>query len=42
MDVNVMIGQGSGFTVQMVDAGKAQIGISDAPVPIEARAKAPM
>ncbi|HOI21738.1 MAG: ABC transporter substrate-binding protein [Spirochaetia bacterium] len=39
LDVNVMIGQGSGFTVQMVDAGKAQIGISDAPVPIEARAK---
>ncbi|MEW6550082.1 MAG: ABC transporter substrate-binding protein [Spirochaetota bacterium] len=39
LDVNVMIGQGSGFTVQMVDAGKAQIGISDAPVPIEGRAK---
>ncbi|HOI98945.1 MAG TPA: ABC transporter substrate-binding protein [Rectinema sp.] len=39
LDVNVMIGQGSGFSVQMVDAGKAQIGISDAPVPIEARAK---
>jgi len=39
LDINVMIGQGSGFTVQMVDAGKAQIGISDAPVPIEARAK---
>ena len=24
LDVNVMIGQGSGFAVQMVDAGKAQ------------------
>ncbi len=39
LDVNIMIGQGSGFTVQMVDAGKAQIGISDAPVPIEGRSK---
>jgi NitT/TauT family transport system substrate-binding protein len=39
LDVNVMIGQGSGFTVQMVDAGKAQIGIADAPVPIEGRSK---
>jgi NitT/TauT family transport system substrate-binding protein len=39
LDVNVMLGQGSGFTVQMVDSGKAQIGISDAPVPIEGRAK---
>ena len=33
------IGQGSGFAVQMVDAGKAQIGIADAPVPIEGRTK---
>ena len=39
LDVNVMIGKGSGFTVQMVDADKAQVGISDAPVPIEAIAK---
>jgi len=39
LDVNVMLGKGSGFTVQMVDADKAQIGISDAPVPIEAIAK---
>jgi hypothetical protein len=33
-----MIGQGSGLTVQMVDAGKAQIGFRRA-VPIEGRSK---
>ncbi len=32
LDVNVIIGQGSGYSVQMVDAGKADIAISDAPV----------
>jgi NitT/TauT family transport system substrate-binding protein len=39
LDVNIIIGKGSGYSVQVVDAGKAQIGIADAPVPIEGRAK---
>lgn len=35
LDVNIIIGQGSGYTVQVLDSGKADIGISDAPVPIK-------
>lgn len=35
LDVNIIIGQGSGYTVQALEAGKADIGISDAPVPIK-------
>jgi len=37
LDVNVTIGQGSGFSVQSIDAGKADISISDAPVPVTMR-----
>ena len=32
LDVNVIIGQGSGYSATMIDAGKADIAISDAPV----------
>lgn len=32
LDVNVVIGQGSGYSAQAIDAGKADIAISDAPV----------
>lgn len=32
LDVNVIIGQGSSYSAQMVDAGKCDIAISDAPV----------
>ena len=32
LDVNVIIGQGSGYSAQMVDAGKCDIAICDAPV----------
>ena len=39
LDVNIILGQGSGYTVQAVDTGKAELGISDAPVPIAGRAK---
>ncbi len=39
LDVNVVLGQGSGFTVQSVDTGKAQMGIADAPVAVAGRAK---
>lgn len=39
LDVNVIIGQGSGYTVQTVDTGKAHLGIADAPVAITGRAK---
>ena len=39
LDVNIIIGQGSGYTVQAVDSGKAELGISDAPVPIKGRAQ---
>lgn len=39
LDVNVILGQGSGYTVQVIDTKKADIGISDAPVPITNRAK---
>lgn len=37
LDVNIIIGQGSGYSVQAVDSGKADIAISDAPVPITNR-----
>lgn len=37
LDVNIIIGQGSGYSVQAVDTGKAEIGIADAPVPIKLR-----
>src|SRR3974390_1908084 len=33
LDVNIIIGQGSGYSVQAIDSGKADIAISDAPVP---------
>jgi NitT/TauT family transport system substrate-binding protein len=39
LDVNILLGQGSAYTVQAVDSGKAEIGISDAPVPIKGRAQ---
>jgi NitT/TauT family transport system substrate-binding protein len=35
LDVNIILGQGSGYTVKVLDAGKAHIGIADAPVPIK-------
>ena len=35
LDVNIILGQGSGYTVKVLDAGKAHVGISDAPVPIK-------
>jgi NitT/TauT family transport system substrate-binding protein len=35
LDVNIILGQGSGYTVKVVDSGKAEIGIADAPVPIK-------
>ena len=35
LDVNVILGQGSGYTVKVLDAKKAHIGIADAPVPIK-------
>jgi NitT/TauT family transport system substrate-binding protein len=35
LDVNIILGQGSGYTVKVVDSGKAEFGISDAPVPIK-------
>ncbi len=38
LDVNIIVGQGSAYTVQALDAGKAEMGISDAPVPIKLRA----
>ena len=37
LDVNIIVGQGSGYSVQAVDSGKADIAISDAPVPITSR-----
>ncbi len=37
LEVNILLGQGSAYTVQAVDTGKAEIGISDAPVPIKGR-----
>jgi NitT/TauT family transport system substrate-binding protein len=39
LDVNVVIGQGSGFAVQAIDTGRADISIADAPVPITNREK---
>ncbi|MDR1533988.1 MAG: ABC transporter substrate-binding protein, partial [Planctomycetota bacterium] len=35
--VDIMIGQGSGYSVQVIDSGGADIAISDAPVPIKMR-----
>jgi len=37
LDVNISIGQGSGFSVQAIDTGRADISISDAPVPVSLR-----
>jgi len=39
IDLEVILGQGSNFSVQSVDTGKAIFGIADAPVAITARAK---
>jgi len=39
LDVDVILGQGSNFSVQTVDTGKAVFGIADAPVAIAGRAK---
>ncbi len=39
LDLEVILGQGSNFSVQSVDTGKAVFGIADAPVAITARAK---
>lgn len=39
LDVNIIIGQGSGYTVQALDTGKADIGIADAPVAVSGRTK---
>jgi len=39
LEVDVMLGQGSNFSVQTVDTGKAVFGIADAPVAITGRAK---
>jgi NitT/TauT family transport system substrate-binding protein len=38
LDVNIILGQGSGFTVQSVDTGRAHMGIADAPVAVAGRA----
>ena len=35
LDVNIILGQGSGYTVKVLESGKAELGISDAPVPIK-------
>lgn len=37
LDVNIIIGQGSGYSVQVIDSGRADIAISDAPVPVKLR-----
>ena len=39
LDLEVILGQGSGFSVQAVDQGKAVFGICDAPVAIMGRTK---
>lgn len=39
LDVTITLGQGSGFTVQAVDSGRADIGIADAPVAVVGRAE---
>jgi NitT/TauT family transport system substrate-binding protein len=38
LDVNIILGQGSGFSVQSVDTGSAHMGIADAPVAVAGRA----
>ncbi len=37
LEVEIVIGQGSGYSVQVIDSGNADIAISDAPVPIKMR-----
>jgi NitT/TauT family transport system substrate-binding protein len=37
LDVNIIVGQGSGYSVQVVDTGKADLAISDAAVPVTMR-----
>jgi ABC-type nitrate/sulfonate/bicarbonate transport system substrate-binding protein len=39
LDVNVILGQGSGYAVQAIDTGKADISIADAPTPLTMRQK---
>lgn len=39
LDVNIIIGQGSGYSVTAVDAGTADIAIADAPVVLQYRAQ---
>jgi NitT/TauT family transport system substrate-binding protein len=39
LDVNVTLGQGSGYAVQAIDAGKADISIADATTPFTLRQK---
>lgn len=39
LDVNIIIGQGSGYSVTSIDAGTADIAISDAPVVFQYRAQ---
>lgn len=39
LDVNIILGQGSGYTVQTLDTGRASIGIADAPVAVAGRAQ---
>ena len=38
LDVNIILGQGSGYTVQTLDTGRASMGIADAPVAVAGRA----
>lgn len=38
LDVNIIIGQGSGFSVQSVATGRADMAIADAPVAVKGRA----
>jgi NitT/TauT family transport system substrate-binding protein len=37
LDVNIIVGQGSGYSVQFIDSGKADVAISDAAVPVTMR-----
>jgi NitT/TauT family transport system substrate-binding protein len=39
LDVKVTLGQGSGYAVQAIDAGKADVSIADAPTPFTLREK---
>ncbi len=39
LDVNIILGEGSGYTVQVVDIGKAHIGIADTTVVVMTKAK---